>query len=670
MKLAVQGRPAALLRAKQCILAAALGLLISAHPCVSQIDTTSPAPMDALNKVLAQQIQGTDVTAFQLQQYLSHRISPLPSPRSTTEWTTREQELRKHVLENVAFHGWPQTWIDSPPHFVKVGQTEVHSDYRLSKFRYEIVPNLWSVAILYEPSKVDGRTPAILNLIGHEPPMGEAAEYEQKRCINFAKRGIVALSLSWIGFGELAQPENAHDYAAALDLVGSNALGFFYLSMRRGLDYLASLPNIDPNRIGVTGLSGGGWQTVILSAMDQRVAVSVEVAGIGSLQSNITHPVDTDEVEENATDLNQGEDYPFFVAMRAPRPTLLIHNAEDDCCFRAALVKPYIYNQVKPFFALYGKPDALAWFENIDPGIHNYGVDSREEAYKFFDQNFDISASPSEIPSSSDIKTSQELAVGLPSTNLTILGLARQFETTLSRPAIPKEINARKAWIDSHRQKLKSIVRYAPVSVRSVWRMSNTRQLGVRTLSCRFDFTNGLSATGVWIQAVATPENSPATIILNDKGYKAAAEDIAWHVNRGERVLALDLMFTGSMRPQVPDPTDWELLVSTTGGRPLGLEAAQLLAVQKWARAFTGQKSIRVISDGIRTEVITLTAAAIQPDAFPEITSHHAMKSLGFLLSKPIRFRSAPDLFCLDLYKYFDLDSIAAMAEPTKFLPD
>jgi hypothetical protein len=669
MEPSVQGRPR-LLPLKRYIFAAALGFPIFLHPCFGQMDTTSPAPMDALNKVLAQQIQGTDVTAFQLQQYLSHRITPLPSPGTTAEWTTREQELRKHVLKNIAFHGWPQAWVDSPPHFVKVGQTEVHNDYRLSKFRYEVVPNLWSVAILYEPNKLNGRTPAILNLIGHEPPMGEAAEYEQKRCINFAKRGMIALSLGWIGFGELDQPENAHDYAAALDLVGSNALGLFYLSMRRGLDYLARLPDVDPTRIGVTGLSGGGWQTVILSAMDERVAASVEVAGIGSLQSNITHPVDTDEVEENATDLNQGQDYPFFVAMRAPKPTLLIHNAEDDCCFRAALVKPYIYDRVKPFFTLYGKPDALAWFENTDPGIHNYGLDSREEAYKFFDKNFGISASPNEIPSSRDIKTSQELTVGLPSTNLTILGLARQFETTLSHPAIPKGINARKAWVSSHREKLKSIIRYAPVSVRSVWRMSNTRQLGVRTLSCRFDFTNRLSAAGVWLQGIATPDDAPVTIVLNDKGYKAAAEDIAWHVNRGERVLALDLMFTGSMRPQVPDPTDWELLVSTTGGRPLGLEAAQLLAVQRWARDFTGQANINVVSNGIRTEVIALIAAAIQSDAFPTITSHHSVKSLGYLLSNPVHFRSAPDLFCLDLYKYFDLSIIAAMAEPTTFLPD
>ena len=277
---------------------------------------------ERLKDLLAQPVQSPDVTAFQLQQYLSHRIPPLPAPASASEWTERQQQLRRHILDDIAFHGWPAEWVHSAPKFQQVGATESRNGYRVSKFRYEIVPGFDATAILYEPEKFSGPAPAILNVIGHHP-MGEAAEDEQKRCINFAKRGIVALSLGWVGFGELALKGDDHDDAAALDLVGSNALGLFYLSMRRGLDYLAAMPQVDATRLGVTGLSGGGWQTALLGALDNRVAVSVEVAGIGALQSNITHPVDTDEIEEDATDLSQGEDYPLFVAMRAPRPTLL-----------------------------------------------------------------------------------------------------------------------------------------------------------------------------------------------------------------------------------------------------------------------------------------------------------------------------------------------------------
>jgi len=91
--------------------------------------------------------------------------------------------------------------------------------------------------------------------------------------------------------------------------------------MRRGLDYLAASPEVDPARIGVTGLSGGGWQTVLLAALDPRVAVSVEVAGVGSRESNLTAPGDTYEIEEDAPDLMQGFDYPELIALRAPKPT-------------------------------------------------------------------------------------------------------------------------------------------------------------------------------------------------------------------------------------------------------------------------------------------------------------------------------------------------------------
>jgi dienelactone hydrolase len=245
--------------------------------------------------------------------------------------------LRKHILDDVAFHGWPREWVESAPNFQEMGVIESGHGYRIRKLRYEIVPGFMSTALLYEPEEVSGRMPAVLNLIGHEPA-GTAVEYEQKRCINLAKRGILALNLGWMEFGELSQPENAHDYAAHLDLAGSNALGLFYLAMRRGLDYLAASQKVDPARIGVTGLSGGGWQTVVLSALDPRVAVSVEVAGLASKESNLTNPGDTYEIEEDAPDLMQGFDYPELIALRAPKPTLLEHNAVDSCCFRAQLV--------------------------------------------------------------------------------------------------------------------------------------------------------------------------------------------------------------------------------------------------------------------------------------------------------------------------------------------
>ncbi len=621
---------------------------------------------DSVKDVLAQPVQPEVVTTFQVQHYLMQRIPKLPSPSSATQWRDEAHRLREHMLKDVIFHGWPYDWVDAPPHFQQTDVIETGKGYRLRKLRYDIVPKVVGTAILYEPEKLNGRAPAILNLLGHEP-MGNAAEYEQKRCINFAKRGIVALSLGWVGFGELARLGNAHDDAASLDLVGLNAVGFFYLEMRRGLDYLASLPEVDATRLGVTGLSGGGWQTTVLSALDERVAASAEVAGFGSLQHNLTHPVDTDEIEENATDLVQGQDYPELVAMRAPRPTLLMHNAEDDCCFRSNLVKPYIYSDVRPFFKLYSQEQVFQWHENREPGTHNYQLDNREQAYRFFTQAFHLPVTPQELPSDAEVRTARELAIGVPDASLTIGEFAKELAGRISRSAIPASGTERKSWANSQREQLKSVIRFERVSVANAWRMVSTKRLGFESLSYRFDMSNDLSATGVWLKAISAPDDARVTILLNDKGYKSTPEMASELVNRGHQVLALDVMFNGATSPGPGDPTDWQMLTASVGQRPIGIEAAQLLAVANWLKSTAGPQPIQIETDGIRSQVLADIAAALEPESFSEIVSRNATNSLGHLIDgKVVPYRSASDLFCLDLYKYFDLDSFAAMAAPTK----
>ncbi len=619
-------------------------------------------PADA---ALQAPVQNASVTAYQLQRYLMKRIPELKVPSNSSEWNRQASALRSHILDDIVYHGWPREWIDAQPRFEQSSVIETNHGYRLRKYRYEIVPGFYSSAILYEPETIAGRAPAILNVIGHEPN-GNAVEYEQKRCINFAKRGVLALSLTWMGFGELSQPENAHDQTSRLDLAGTSAVGLFYLSMRRGLDFLASLPQVDSKRLGVTGLSGGGWQTVVLSALDERVDVAVEVAGFGSQQSNLVRPSDTNEVEESPTDFTVGEDYPFLVAMRAPRPTLLIHNAEDDCCFRADLVKPHVYEQIKPVFKLYGDSSALGWHENRDPGTHNYQLDNREQAYAFFSKHFHLSAPTEEIPSDAEIRTPQELAVGLPADNLTVAGLAARIATRLVRPLPPSDPAQRENWRAAQRQKLASVLRVEPVSLENAWRMANSKHLGLHTLSYRFDLTNQLSATGVWLSAISSLDNAPATIILNDAGYKASGKLAAERIDRGEQVLALDTIFNGATKPEESDPSAWAMMVTTDGKRPLGLEVEQLLAVARWFQANSGQAKIRVQTVGIRSQVVAQVAAALSPDLFAAIVSDDAIDSLGSLMEGPLLFRSVPELFCLDLYKYFDIDLFTSMAEPVR----
>ena len=615
--------------------------------------------------VLDRSLQTSEMVVWELRRYLAAKTPELPKPASAGAWTADADRLRRRVLNDVVFHGWPKAWVDAPPKFEDLGTVPSGQGYHLRRLRYEIVPGFYGVAMLYEPERLTGRVPAILNVDGHHGPIGKAAEFNQKRCITQARQGILALHLEWIGFGELDADENDHRYQAHLDLTGTSGVGLFYLAMRRGLDYLDAHPNVDRTRIGMTGLSGGGWQTMMLSALDERIAVAVPVAGHSTFISRVERVSDIGDIEQDATDLHVGLDYSSLEAMRAPKPTLLIYNAEDDCCFRAPLVKAYVYDAVRPFFALFGKHDALAWHENIERGDHNYQLDNRMQGYRFFAQHFGLPAIDHEPPADADIKRTDELNVGLAPNNLTILGLARQFGNEIARARAAGGTVESNGASPARRDRLREIVRLHDVEVAHAWPVDSSKSKGLETQFLRLEFTNGLSATAVLARAQTARPDAPVSIILNDQGKRASFIEVSDRINRGDQVLAVDLLFTGDGAPADPASFQFAELIATIGDRPLGLESAQLAAIVRWAKRSLTASAVRLDTIGMRQQVVGLTTAALNPGAFTEAVVYDGMPSLGFLLSPGVRYEAAADLFCRDLYKEFDLDAIAELGRPT-----
>jgi dienelactone hydrolase len=637
--------------------------------CVLQAQST---PYQ-LKPILEKELQSPAVVEYQLQQFLMQHVPKLPAATTPENWARQADEIRKRVLANVVYHGWPGEWVNAPPRFEDLGTVPSGKGYRLRKLRYEIVPGFESTALLYEPENLPGKAPAVLNVMGHHGPSGKAEPFQQVLCINEALRGMIALNLEWIGQGELYDKENAHWFGGHLDLVGANAEGLFYLAMRRGIDFLWQNPNVDRSRIAVTGLSGGGWQTIVLSALDDRVNMSIPVAGYTTMEGRLALAprAEAGDIEQNATDLVWGQDYSTLTAIRAPRPTLEINNAEDDCCFRAPMVKPYIYDAVRPFFRLCGKDDALEFYQSTSISAHNYGLEDREAAYRFFAKYFGTSGIK-EIDVGQNIKTYSDLAVGVAPGNLTIRGIATMLSAQVSHPAIPSNPAGKSAWEETERGKLKEVVRYQPVTVQQTWMVANTHHNDVESASYRFLLSNGLSATGVWLRDTSTPDGAPLTVVLNDEGTKNAAAtvwdhmpEVAGRMDRSEQVLVLDLLFTGDATPEGPLFLFPEMLAAT-GQRALGLEAAQLIAIGNWARQRLRAPSVRIESNGIRSQVETLVASALAPRLFSEAAAQGGMHSLRYLIDKPVDYQKYPDLFCLDLYKDFDLDRIIAIAEPTK----
>lgn len=627
-------------------------------------------------EILSQHLQDGAVVAEELQQFLLQRVPPLALPSNRQQWSSEAAQIRDNAL-SVIYHGWPKQWIDEDPDFETVGVT-ARRGYRIVKLRFRVVPGLFSTALLYEPEHLSGRAPAILNVNGHGAG-GKAVEHKQKRCINQARRGIIALSLEWFDYGELSSAGNDHQLLRLLDLAGVNGLGLFYLEMRRGLDYLYDDPKVDRARIGVTGLSGGGWQTILISSLDPRVDAAVPVAGFSSLTTAIEHPDYAGDAEQNASDFRLAADYAQLAAMRAPRPTLLIYNDMDDCCFRAGVVKQGVYSDIRPFFNLFGDPDNLQWYDNQDPGTHNYQLDSRERSYAFFDSVFHINASPTEdSDTDTEVRPYADLVVGLPKDNLTILGLAQSFAKSIHHevPAQPES-----PWVDSQRDLLRKVVRYTPVTVSHAWVVNATHQRGLESHSYRFQFSNGLSATGILFRSLAATEHPPTTVLLSDGGMSTTIDDVGNDVDRGQQVLVLDPLFFGESVPN-HSVLQYAELLNTIGERPLGLEAAQIIAVVRWLGEHLDEGSptagsavpsgtnsappADIVTTGPRSETIATVAAALEPQLFSTLDARQSMASLSEVFDDSTVYSEVPEIPCLDLFLNFDFNTLQAIASPVK----
>ncbi len=116
-------------------------------------------------------------------------------------------------MKDVIFHGWPPRWVEAEPRFEDLGIIASGRGYRLRGLRYEILPGFQTTALLYEPENLTGKVPAIVNVNGHTP-VGNASDYKQIRCINYALRGMLALSLEWFNCGELHLPGTTTGSAA------------------------------------------------------------------------------------------------------------------------------------------------------------------------------------------------------------------------------------------------------------------------------------------------------------------------------------------------------------------------------------------------------------------------------------------------------------------------
>ena len=596
-----------------------------------------------------------------VEEYLDRRIPRMPAVTSADEWQKYADKLRKDVLENVIFRGAAAQWRTAKTKVEWQETIEGGPGYKIKKLRYEALPGLWIPALLYEPADLKGKVPVSLAVNGHDGN-GKAADYKQMRCINMAKRGMLVLNVEWFNMGQLKGPGFQHYAMNQLDLCGTSGIAPFYLAMTRGLDVLLALPNADPQRVAVSGLSGGGWQTIFVSSLDTRVTLCNPVAGYSSFRTRIVYPSDLGDSEQTPCDLAKYADYTHLTAMLAPRAALLTFNRKDDCCFASGHALEPLLDAAQPIYKLYGKEKSLRWHINDDPGTHNFLLDNRQALYRvlgdfFFaaDKNYDAK----EIESKGEVKSAKDLSVDLPEKNLDFNKLARLLAADLPRHGeLPNKDEAAK-WQTARREKLRQIVAAKEYKVEAK-KIGGDEKDGVKATYWQVRMGD---AWTVPVVELVTGEPKGTTILLNDSGRKTGAVDAERLLKAGQRVLAVDLFYFGESKIEKRDFL-YALLMASTGDRPLGIQASQLVALAGWGGVERKSGPVSIVVVGPRVSLIALVAAALDDRRIGRLELHGTLGSLKEIIEQNRGVNQWPEMFCFGLLETFDVKQLVALVAP------
>jgi hypothetical protein len=579
----------------------------------------------------------------QLKTFLRGVLPRFTAPEDIRQWNRKVPELRQALLGTVYLRGFPARASEQGPTVVWQEVLRPDTAYRIRKLRYEIYPGYWIPALLYEPAKLKGKLPVVLNPNGHHSG-GKAAGYKQARCINLARRGMLALNFEFIGMGQL-QADSLHNNMAQLNVTGLSGVGLFYLAMEKGLDVLLDHQNADPNRVAMTGLSGGGWQTIVLSALDSRITVSIPVAGYTSLRARLDHDEDIGDLEQVPVDLATILDYQDMTAMLAPRPALLILNEKDDCCFQTARTRPVIYDAVLPTYRACGAADLFETYNNTAPGTHNYEADNRSQLYRFLNKCFGLATPLEDLHQEREILSERTLHVEMPIEQETVQHLAILRARRLARGQQPPK-NGRDR--DKLRHQISAVLRWPGFSV---------GERRVREFGPVQAYALDMGGLTVPVFFARSGQGDSTQLIVADQGARQARCDSETLLSN--HVFKADIFGTGENRYK----HQYQLFVESAGYRLLGIQVEQILACARFAREQTDVTKVDIVAHGVMTTTAALFAAALEPDLFENLTVHRNISSLTLLAEKPINYNDAPSLFCFGLLEVTDIPQLVELLE-------
>jgi len=316
------------------------------------------------------------------QQQLQRREQAIAEVRTVADAEKRKQWARAKILELIG--GLPD--YDGPLNARVTGRVSGDSIV-IEKVIFESLPGLFVTANLYRPDR-QGRYPAVLFPLGH---WDEGKVAAQLTAANLAAKGFVVLAFDPLGQGERQQ---AYDRRLGRSLAGGSVIQHFMngatslligqsfaryriWDAKRALDYLLSRPEVDPEKVGCTGCSGGGTVTTYISALDSRIKVAAPACYMNSFRVLFTGSVGDSE-QSLPNFLSSGLDQTDYVELFAPKPWLIASTLEDFFTPEGARL---VYEEARRWYQIYGAEDKVRWV--VGPGPHGTPREVREAIYEW-----------------------------------------------------------------------------------------------------------------------------------------------------------------------------------------------------------------------------------------------------------------------------------------------
>jgi hypothetical protein len=301
------------------------------------------------------------------------------------------------------------------------------------------------------------------------------------------------------------------------------------------------------------------------------------------------------------------------------------------------------------------------------PGTHNFEQENREKFFAMVADYFypgDKAFVRTEIPSEGELKTAEQLHVPLPADNVDFHMLAKSLlPATGDLPTSDK--SAAELWQRQKRERLRALLRvpnYAPSSSGETSREVGEHRVTTRLLKCGDNWT-------LPVAEIAPASNKPerTAVVIADAGRASQLAEVERLLQANYRVVAVDPLLWGESKVAAQDPEyTYALFLATVGERPLGIQAAQVTAVARWAQSTWPDQPLMLVAAGPRASMAALVATALEPETIAGTQLSESLASFRQLIDDNKPVEEFPELFPFGLLTEVDVPELLAMAVPRK----